>query len=126
MNSANDKALQGVETARLPAISPAVDVLEDSEGITLLADMPGVTREQLQIDIEGDTLTLAGEISLQTPEAMEASHVEWQVPRYRRVFTLSRELDRDAISARLEQGVLHLRIPKLAQAQPRRIVIEPV
>lgn len=102
---------------------PRVDVMEDSRGITLLADMPGVPRDKLDIQVEGNSLTLEGEIALEAPQGLNATFAEVRAPRYRRAFTLSNELDTQAIDAQLKDGVLRLRIPKLAEAQPRRIEV---
>lgn len=105
------------------AVLPAVDVFEDASGITLLADLPGVPKDQLEIKIEGDALLIEGGVQQQTPEGLEAVYAEVRVPRYRRSFTLSRELDTARIDASLKDGVLTLRIPKQAHAQPRRIAV---
>lgn len=106
------------------ALAPAVDVIEDSTGITLYADLPGVPKDRLNVQIDADTLTIEGEVVLATPEGLEATHAEVSLPRYRRVFNLSRELDAEKIAAEFNQGVLRLRIPKAAHAQPRRIEIQ--
>jgi HSP20 family molecular chaperone IbpA len=105
------------------ALMPPVDVVEDSTGITLYADLPGVPKEKLNLHVEADTLTIEGDVDFRTPEGMEASYAEVSVPRFRRVFTLSKELDTAKVSAELNQGVLTLRIPKAEHAQPRRIEI---
>jgi HSP20 family protein len=105
------------------AVLPAVDVFEDAAGITLLADMPGVAKEQLELNVEGDALLIEGHVQPRTPEGLEALYAELRVPRYRRSFTLSRELDTARIEANLKDGVLRLRIPKQAHAQPRRIAV---
>jgi len=110
-------------TAAKAALTPPVDVIEDAAGITLYADLPGVPKDRINLNVEGDTLTIEGDISLPTPEAMEATHVEVDLPRYRRVFTLSRELDPAKVSAEFQHGVLKLRIPKAEHAQPRRISV---
>jgi len=107
-----------------PAMTPRVDVLEDGTGITLLADLPGVPRDALEIHVEGDSLTIEGQVSPATPEAMEATYAEVRVPRFRRMFTLSRELDGSRIEAQLKDGVLRLRIPKQEHAQPRRVQVK--
>jgi HSP20 family molecular chaperone IbpA len=107
-----------------PALMPPVDVIEDSTGITLYADLPGVPKDKLKLQVEADSLTIEGEVSLAMPDGMAASHAEVSVPRYRRVFTLSKELDTAKVSAELNQGVLKLRIPKAEHAQPRRIEIK--
>lgn len=106
------------------ALLPPVDVVEDGVSITLTADLPGVPKDKLVLQVEDDTLTIEGEIALDAPEGMEANHAEVAVPRYRRVFGLSKELDVEQISAEFSQGVLRLRIPKAAHAQPRRVAIK--
>ena len=106
------------------AALPAVDVYEDDAGITLLADMPGVSRDLLELKVEGDALSIEGGVRAQTPEGLEPVYAEVRVPRYRRTFTLSRELDSARIDASLKDGVLTLRIPKQAHAQPRRIEVQ--
>jgi HSP20 family molecular chaperone IbpA len=108
---------------REAAVLPPVDVIEDATGITLYADLPGVSKEQLNLRVEADTLTIEGEVALPTPEGLQASHAEVSVPRYRRVFTLSKELDPDKIAAEMNHGVLKLRIPKAEHAQPRKVQI---
>lgn len=106
------------------AMLPPVNVTEDSAGITLIADMPGVPKEKLSLQVEADTLTIEGEVSLETPTGLDATHVEVSLPRYRRVFTLSKELDSEKVSAEFNQGVLKLRIPKAEHAQPRKVEIK--
>ena len=106
------------------ALTPRVDVIEDSTGITLLADVPGVPRDQFELKMEGDTLLIEGPVTPQTPDKLEPVYAEVRLPRYRRSFTLSRELDGSRIEASLKDGVLKLRIPKHEHAQPRRIAIQ--
>jgi HSP20 family molecular chaperone IbpA len=105
------------------ALLPPVDVIEDANGITLYADLPGVPKDKLHLQVEADTLTIEGEVSLPMPEDMESTHAEVSLPRYRRVFSLSKELDTEKVAAEFDQGVLKLRIPKAAHAQPRKIEI---
>jgi len=106
------------------ALTPPVDVIEDATGITLLADLPGVSRDKLHLQIESDTLTIEAETALTTPDDLQSSHTEVGLARFRRVFTLSKELDTDKVSAQLSNGVLNLRIPKAERAQPRRIDVK--
>ncbi|MBS0415795.1 MAG: Hsp20/alpha crystallin family protein [Proteobacteria bacterium] len=119
----NDKQQSTQKDANERAVTPLIDVMEDESGITLLADMPGVPRDQLDLRVEGDTLHIEGRVQPGTPEGLEAIYAELRVPRYRRSFTLSRELDTARIDANLKDGVLSLRIPKQAHAQPRRIAV---
>jgi HSP20 family protein len=111
------------EQERQRAVLPAVDVFEDEAGITLRADMPGVPKDKLELRIEGDSLLIEGTVQTPTPDDLEAVYAEVRVPRYRRSFTLSRELDTAKVDANLKDGVLTLRIPKQAHAQPRRIEV---
>jgi len=97
------------------ALLPPVDVIEDAGGITLRADLPGVPKDRLNLQVEGDTLSIEGELAIAVPEGMEASHVE---------VNLSRELDPNKVEAKFEHGVLTLRIPKAEHAQPKRIEVQ--
>jgi HSP20 family protein len=112
------------DTHQEPALLPLVDVVEDATGITLHADLPGVPKDRLNVRVDGETLFIDAEIVLALPQDMQASHAEVQRTRYRRAFTLSRELDPTKVSAELTQGVLRLRIPKAEHAQPRRIEVQ--
>ena len=123
MSDKTTVAQQGETAGTAPALVPPVDVFEDAAGITLTADMPGVPKDRLTLQVEADTLTIEGEIALEAPEGLDATHVEVSLPRYRRVFTLSKELDTQQVAAEFNQGVLKLRIPKAEHAQPRRIEI---
>ena len=132
----NDQALQNRPSSELaqqqgpqPAryanatLTPPVDVVEDSTGITLYADLPGVPKENLKLQVEADALTIDAEAAMTMPDGLQSSHTEVGLARFHRVFTLSRELDTEKVTAELTQGVLKLRIPKAAHAQPRRISI---
>lgn len=103
---------------------PPVDVVENGTGITLYADLPGVSKDALGIHVEANTLTIEGRLSMATPEGLEVGHAEVSLPGYRRTFTLSRELDTTRVSAEFKQGLLTLRIPKAEHAKPRKIAIQ--
>lgn len=123
-DTARNTGVDSNEARQEPALMPPVDVFEDAAGITLFADLPGVPKDKLNLQLESDSLTIEGEVALTTPDGMESSHAEVRVPRYRRVFTLSRELDSDKAVAEFRNGVLKLRIPKAEHAQPRKIEIQ--
>jgi HSP20 family protein len=82
-----------------------------------------VPRDRLTVRLDGDGLLIEGEIALETPEGTTPAYVEVQTPRFRRVLTLSRELDPTKSDAAFKDGVLKLRIPKAEHAQPRRITV---
>lgn len=105
------------------ALLPPVDVVEDSTGITLYADLPGVPKDKLSLRVDGDQLSIEGELAFTVPPGMEAHHAEVRLSRYRRAFTLSKELDADRVNAELTHGVLRVRIPKAEHAQPRKIAV---
>jgi len=105
-------------------LRPPVDIFEDSGGITVLADMPGVSKEKLQLKVDHDSLTVEGEVTIDIPDGMAALYADVQATRYHRSFTLSSELDADAIDASLKDGLLRIRIPKRPEAQPRKIEVQ--
>lgn len=119
MSEINTKTTAAPEAA----LVPPVDVVEDGQGITLYADLPGVPKDKLSLHVEAETLTIEGEVALEMPADMDSTHAEIGLARYRRVFSLSRELDAEKVSAEFNQGVLTLRVPKAEHAQPRRIEV---
>lgn len=104
-------------------LRPPVDIYEDKAGITLKADLPGVSRERLDVQLDGDTLIIEGEVAIDMPEGMEALYADMNATHYRRSFTLSHELEADRINAEMKNGELTLTIPKRAELQPRKIEI---
>lgn len=104
-------------------MAPPVDVYEDESGITLYADLPGVSKDTLGVNVDGDTLLIEGDLDVSLAADLEPLYVEVRGSHYRRSFTLSRELARDQIDAVLKDGVLVVRIPKAREAQPRRIQV---
>jgi HSP20 family molecular chaperone IbpA len=105
------------------ALRPPMNVFEDATGITLEADMPGVSKDRLRLQVDQDSLLIEGDILFTMPDAMEALYADVRETHYRRSFALSRELDSEHIEASLKDGVLRLRIPKRAEVQPRKIEV---
>lgn len=104
-------------------LRPPVDVIEDAQGITLMADMPGVSKDSLNLRLDAQSLTIEGAMSLQLPPQLDSRYAEIRHQHYERTFALSRELDGDKATAELTHGVLKVRIPKTAQATPRKIPV---
>ena len=123
MNDTKITRKEDAERADVPTMLPAVDVVEDAGGITLYADLPGVPKDKLNLRVDADALSIEGEVALPVPADMEASHVEVELPRYQRTFTLGKELDSEKIRAEFQNGVLKLSIPKVEHAKPRKIEI---
>ena len=104
--------------------TPAVDIFETDHATTLIADMPGVTADTLDVDLRQDVLTLSGET--QPPEGKDERVVlqEYRTGRYVRQFSLSDAIDQAKIGAELTDGVLRLVLPKKEKAVPRKIPVK--
>jgi len=103
--------------------SPSVDIFEDDQTITLVADMPGVQSENVNIDLREDVLTLTGVPSISVPPEERYIVQEFDTGKYFRQFTLSQVVDQANIKATLNQGVLRVTLPKVGPARPRKIQI---
>ena len=112
---------QGGVMQRTTPVLPPVDIFEDESGFTVIADLPGVSKERLTVRVDGDSLVIEGAASAPVGDDMTLLYGEVLNPLYRRSFTLSRELDTGKIEAKLESGVLRLAIPRAEEAKPRRI-----
>ncbi|MDB5869295.1 MAG: heat shock protein Hsp20 [Polaromonas sp.] len=124
VSSAGQQGRQVAQQGRSGAtLLPPVDIYEDESGFTVMADLPGVAKEQLIVRVTGDNLVIEGAATVPVAGNMELVYGEVDTPQYRRSFTLSRELDPGKIEANLSNGVLRLRIPKAEQAKPRRIEV---
>lgn len=106
------------------ALRPPVDVYETPEGIALEADMPGVSRDRLNLRVDNNTLLLEGNVEFPMAAQMEALHADVRSTVYRASFALGNELDTGRIEASLKDGVLSVRIPKRAELRPRRIEVQ--
>ena len=107
-----------------PTFTPAVDIFETDQEITVLADMPGVKAKDLTIDLRDDVLSLYGEVD--APEGPREVDVlrEYETGKYLRQFTLPEVIDQSKIEADLKDGVLRLRLPKVEPAKPRKITVK--
>ena len=114
------------QTRTGPVYSPAVDIFETDQSITLLADMPGVKAADLEIDLRENTLTLTGRVA--APGTAKESNVvrEYRPGTFFRQFTLSEAIDQPKIDAQLTDGVLRLELPKVERAKPRQITVRTV
>ena len=102
---------------------PPADIFEDTDGITVQAEMPGVSKDHLSIQTDRNNLTIEGKAEIDLPAGMEPLYADLQWTKYRRSFLLSGELETDRIEANLKDGLLTLRIPKRAEYKPRKIEI---
>jgi len=106
-----------------PVYSPAVDIFEHESAITVLADLPGVQAQDLDIDLRENVLTLTGRVT--PPEAEGHSPVlrEYEPGTFFRRFTLGSTIEQSRIDAKLADGVLRLELPKAEKARPRQIAV---
>lgn len=103
-------------------MTPAVDIFETEDGLTVVADVPGVTKKDLDINVEDKILTIRGMVS--RPKRSDMIVEEFGLMNYFRQFRLSDEVDQSKIHASLDQGVLTLRLPKAERAKPKRIEVK--
>ena len=112
------------QTTAGPVFSPAADIFEDENALTLVADMPGVPKENLQIDLHEDVLTITGTPVVSLPPEENVLLQEFEIGKYVRRFTLADTIDQEKIEARITNGVLRLTLPKAGPAKPRRIQVK--
>lgn len=103
--------------------SPLVDIFEDDQALTIVADMPGVPSENVSIDLQEDTLTLTGVPTLTVSESEETLVQEFEIGKFFRQFRLSEVIDQPHIKANLNNGVLRVTLPKIGPAKPRKVQI---
>lgn len=110
-------------TRNVPIFVPAVDIYESENELVLLADMPGVPMENVEIDLDNDQLTIRG---VMPPVEVKGSLIlkEYSVGDYYRQFTLSNVIDQSRIEATMKDGVLRLALPKAEAAKPRKITVQ--
>ncbi|WP_254275912.1 Hsp20/alpha crystallin family protein [Halomonas sp. 3H] len=112
------------EKRREETLLPAVDIHEENDAVHIIADIPGVTRDSLAIEVDNGVLILEGEVAIPMPEGLSPLYAEVRAQRYARRFTLSHEIDSEAISARIDSGVVHLTLPRRDTHRRRRIEVQ--
>ncbi|AWV04803.1 Hsp20/alpha crystallin family protein [Burkholderia cepacia] len=112
------------QPTRRITLTPAVDIYEDSQGVTLWADLPGVTKDKLDVKVHDSSLSIEAEAAVTTPANLRLQHAEVREPHFARTFTLSPDFDTSKIEANLQDGVLKLTIPRRDEARPRRIEVK--
>ena len=107
-----------------PVFTPATDIYETKDDIEVIADMPGVTEKNINITLENDVLTITGSQTEKHPEAHELLHCGYGNGIFRRSFTLTEKINRDAIKAVIKNGVLKISLPKAEETKPKQIAVE--
>ena len=106
------------------AYIPRADIYETAQDIVVVADMPGVDENSVDITLEKNILTINGYVEPEAPENYSLAHAEYEVGDYERSFTLSNQIDQDKIEATVQNGVLRLRLPKAGPAKAKKIVVK--
>lgn len=108
----------------LPVFRPATDILEREDGFYIFMDLPGVSREDLVIDLQEDELTVSGKTTYELDEKENFSEMQFGNGEYSRSVSISDIVDREKIKANLKNGVLELYLPRVEKSQPKRIEID--
>ncbi|MFV0442656.1 MAG: Hsp20/alpha crystallin family protein [Planctomycetaceae bacterium] len=103
--------------------TPPIDIFETEQGLVLRADLPGVTPETLELQVQDNRLTLFGRVDIKLPEVSQLAHQEYHVGDFLRSFILSDDVDHERISAKLTDGVLELTLPRAEKIKPRKIPV---
>jgi HSP20 family molecular chaperone IbpA len=111
-------------TREQKAFVPYADIYETGDEIVVVADMPGVSEETVEITLEQDVLTINGYVKTAPPEGYSLAYAEYDVGDFVRSFRVSNEIDRDGIQATLKDGVLRLHLPKAGPAKTKKIAVK--
>jgi HSP20 family molecular chaperone IbpA len=116
-------ATQAEKTAPARYFTPATDIFETDDALTVVMEMPGVEKQDLDVELERDVLRVEGRIKLSKYEGLDPLYSEYNVGHFARSFSLSNKVDGQRIGAVLENGLLTLTLPKVEEARPKRIPI---
>ncbi|SAL86811.1 heat shock protein Hsp20 [Caballeronia arvi] len=111
------------DARRRQTLTPAVDIIEDGHWVTLRADLPGVSRDKLEVKVHDGSLTIDAESVVQVSANLQLAYTEVRAPYFSRTFTVSEDFDKSKVEASLKDGVLTLTIPRREEAKPRRIEV---
>jgi HSP20 family protein len=110
-------------TAPARTFVPATDIYETETTLTIVMEMPGTSKEDLDVSVEDDVLYVDGRVRFEKYESLQPVYTEYNIGHYRRSFALTNKVDQRKISAEMKDGVLTLVLPKAEEAKPRRIAI---
>ncbi len=116
-----EKKQEGTIPAR--QFLPVTDIFETDQSLTLVVEMPGVKRDNVEVSVENDILTIDGRIDFANYEGLQPLYTEYNIGHYLRSFQLSSKIDQERIKAQLTDGVMTLVLPKAEKAKPRKITL---
>ena len=106
------------------AFLPNADIFETEDALTVVLEMPGVDRDNIEVSVENGLLTVEGKINFSKYEGLQPVHSEYNIGPYRRTFRISSQVAQDKIRAEMRDGVITLVLPKAEEAKPRRIEVK--
>jgi HSP20 family molecular chaperone IbpA len=117
-------APKGEKTVPARYYVPATDIYEANDALTVVMEVPGIDRKDVEVRLENDELHVEARLDLSKYEGMEPLYTEYNVGHFSRTFSLSQKIDQQQITAALDDGVLTLTLKKVQEAMPRRIEIK--
>jgi len=124
LQRAENQMLTEQRREREVAFIPRADIIETSDSLIVIADMPGVDEKSVDIQVEHNVLTIAGRAEIESFEGFQLGYQEYETGQFARQFTLSDEVNVNGIEASVRNGVLEIRLPKVESAKPRKIVVK--
>ena len=120
------RELETKQEATIPArvFIPTADIYEDENELTLILEMPGVDKGNVEVSVEDGVLRVGGRLDFSKYQGLQPLYTEYNIGHYSRSFTLSNQIDQDKIAAEMKDGVLSLKLPKVEQAKPRTIQVK--
>jgi HSP20 family protein len=120
------RELENKEETTIPArvFVPAADIYEAENDLTVVLEMPGVEKKNIDINIEDGVLSIEGRIDLAKYQGLQPLYTEYNIGHYSRSFRLSSKIDQSKIAAEMKDGVLSLKLPKVEEAKPRVIQVK--
>jgi HSP20 family protein len=116
-----DKKQESIIPAR--SFVPTADIYEAESALTVVLEMPGVDKANVDINVEAGVLSIEGRLDFSKYEGMQPVYTEYNIGHYRRSFSLSNKIDQSKIGAEMKDGVLTITLPKAEEAKPRRITV---
>ena len=111
------------QTRPLRAFLPTADIFETEEALAVVLEMPGVDRNNIDVNVDNGMLTIEGRIDFNKYEGLQPAYSEYNIGPFRRSFRISSQIDQDKIKAEMRDGVITLTLPKAEEAKPRRIEV---
>ncbi len=107
-----------------PVFRPDIDIVEEADRFVVFADLPGTDEQSVDVRLEKGTLTLDAHLAMSPDADWRPLHTEYRLGSYHREFRISEDIDANAVSAKMQNGVLELHLPKSADRQPRSIPVQ--